>query len=62
MAAEAEKYSRALLRLQQRKFGDAKGALRYSETLLLIGQSILNAKRHRELVVYLDLMHDQGLI
>jgi hypothetical protein len=49
-----------MLRHQQRRLGDAQGALRYSETLALLGQSIANAHKHRELVVYMDLLYEQG--
>ena len=57
---ESEKYGRGLLRLQQREYGDGMGALRYADTLRLVANSILNAQKHRELVVYLDSVHDKG--
>jgi hypothetical protein len=60
MNAETEKYAKILLRFQQRQFGEQKGALRYSECLQLLWNAISSVQKHRELIVYMDSVYEQG--
>jgi hypothetical protein len=57
---EAEKCGKALLFLQQSRFGDLAGAQRYMETLSLVWHSNTNSRSYREFLVYLDAIYEQG--
>ena len=60
MNEETEKCAKILLRLQQHKFGNQKGALRYAECLQLFLNIIYTTHRHKELIVYIDSVIQQG--
>ena len=60
MSEETEKYAKTLLQFEQMQFGSQKGALRYAECLQLLWNTISTMQKHKELLVYIDTVYEQG--
>ena len=59
---ESEKYGKMLLRIQQHRFGEQAGALRYMESLGLIWSTIERAQKYHELLEYIDSVVHPGIL
>jgi hypothetical protein len=57
---EEHKFGQLLLRMEQRRLGPGAGAQRYMEILQLLGTAIGQARRIRDITIYMDNVHDRG--